>query len=172
MGDFWVFGYGSLMWRPGFPHDDVEPARLHGLHRALCVYSYVHRGTKPKPGLVMGLARGGSCRGLAFRVRSEHRADVIAYLREREQVTSVYLERWRPFSFAGNRQGSDIALCYLADPEHEQYAGRLGLEDQLRHIRGNAGISGDNEDYLLRTVGRLRELGIRDENLEAIAEKL
>src|ERR1700760_4628742 len=84
--DLWVFGYGSLMWRPGFEFIEQVPARLIGEHRALCVYSFVHRGTPEKPGLVLGLDRGGACRGLAFRVAEKHRLATIAYLREREQV--------------------------------------------------------------------------------------
>src|SRR5262245_2338593 len=85
----WVFGYGSLMWRPGFPYLERHPARLIGLHRALCVYSYVHRGTPEKPGLVLGLDRGGACRGIAYRVAAAERDGTLSYLREREQVTSV-----------------------------------------------------------------------------------
>src|SRR6201989_1474033 len=88
-GDLWVFGYGSLMWRPGFEFIEQVPARLIGEHRALCVYSFVHRGTPEKPGLVLGLDRGGACRGIAFRVAEENRATTVASLREREQVTSV-----------------------------------------------------------------------------------
>src|SRR5215468_2984235 len=91
-GDLWVFGYGSLMWRPGFEYIEKVPARLVGEHRALCVYSFVHRGTPEKPGLVLGLDRGGACRGIAFRIAEQNRAATVAYLRAREQVTSVYRE--------------------------------------------------------------------------------
>ena len=94
-GDLWVFGYGSLMWRPGFEFIEQVPARLIGEHRALCVYSFVHRGTPEKPGLVLGLDRGGACRGIAFRVAAKHAPHTVAYLRAREQVTTVYREVMR-----------------------------------------------------------------------------
>ena len=97
MADLWVFGYGSLMWRPGFPHFEAQPARLKGAHRALCVYSVVHRGTHcSKPGLVLGLDQGGACHGVAFRVDQGAEDKTVAYLREREQVTDVYVEAVRP----------------------------------------------------------------------------
>ena len=83
---FWVFAYGSLMWRPGFPHADSRPAVLHGYHRALCVYSTRYRGTPERPGLVLGLDRGGSCRGRVRRVSGEDAGHVRAYLTEREMV--------------------------------------------------------------------------------------
>src|SRR5579885_3263075 len=98
--DLWVFGYGSLMWQPGFPHLERVPARLIGLHRALCVYSFVHRGTPEKPGLVLGLDRGGACRGIAYRVAAPERDATLSYLREREQVTSVYVETFRRITLA------------------------------------------------------------------------
>ena len=99
--DLWVFGYGSLIWNPGFPHTERVPARMVGLHRSLCVYSFVHRGTPEKPGLVLGLDRGGACRGIAYRVMAKQRTETLAYLRAREQATSVYLERVRTAWLAG-----------------------------------------------------------------------
>src|SRR3954468_20431888 len=109
--DLWVFAYGSLMWRPGFSYVERTPARLIGYHRALCVLSHVHRGTPERPGLVLGLDRGGRCHGVAFRVAASEAAATLAYLREREQVTSVYIERGLPVRL---RDGGEIrALAYV-----------------------------------------------------------
>src|SRR4029077_14715863 len=113
--DLWVFGYGSLMWRPGFAFAESAPARLIGLHRALCVYSFVHRGTPEKPGLVLGLDRGGACRGIAFRVAPRHRDATVAYLREREQVASVYREVTRSVWLENAARQRISALTYVVD---------------------------------------------------------
>ncbi|MBL4756963.1 MAG: gamma-glutamylcyclotransferase [Rhizobiales bacterium] len=172
MDDFWVFGYGSLMWRPGFSFAKSVQAKLPGAHRALCVHSYHHRGTPSRPGLVLGLAAGGACRGMAFKVNGVDRDNVIAYLREREQVTLVYLERWRQIHLLENPIKKVSALCYMADPGHEQFAGRLTIEEQVARIRGNIGKSGNNEDYVHQTVGCLREMDIRDHQLEKLAAQL
>src|SRR5436309_7533909 len=126
-GDLWVFGYGSLMWRPGFEFVEQVPARLIGEHRALCVYSFVHRGTPEKPGLVLGLDRGGACRGIAFRVAEKHRSATVAYLRAREQVTSVYPEVTRSVWLENEPRQRASALAYVADRGHVHSAGRLSL---------------------------------------------
>ena len=131
-GDLWVFGYGSLMWRPGFEFIERVPARLIGEHRALCVYSFVHRGTPEKPGLVLGLDRGGACRGIAFRVAEKHSTATIAYLREREQVTSVYREVKRSVWLENEARERVSALVYVVDRGHAQYAGRLSLTEAVR----------------------------------------
>jgi cation transport protein ChaC len=170
MGDFWVFGYGSLIWRPGFAHTETERARLHGYRRSLCVHSYVHRGTPERPGLVLGLDRGGSCVGLAFRVPLELRDEVMAYLRERELVTNVYLERTLPVRLA---TGPIVrAVCYVVDRTHIQYAGNLEEERAAAIVRGAAGQSGGNEDYVFSTVQHLAALGIRDHWMEEVARRL
>ena len=137
-GDLWVFAYGSLMWRPGFDYLERHPARLTGLHRSLCVYSFVHRGTPERPGLVLGLDRGGACRGIAYRVAAGKRADTIAYLRQREQVTKVYIESVRDVTLMEHERRRVSALVYLVDRGHPQYAGKLSLEQQLHHIRRGA----------------------------------
>ena len=159
-GEFWVFGYGSLMWRPGFPFEERQGARLKGFHRSLCVYSHVHRGTPDMPGLVLGLDRGGSCRGVAFRVGAAHQAETVAYLREREQVTSVYLERVVTVTLDEGRRVR--ALCYVADRSHAQYAGRLSQAELLRLVRQGRGISGANPDYVCQTHALLMDMGVRD----------
>jgi cation transport protein ChaC len=171
-GDLWVFGYGSLMWRPGFEFIEQAPARLIGEHRALCVYSFVHRGTPEKPGLVLGLDRGGACRGIAFRVAEKHRAATVNYLREREQVTSVYREVMRSVWLENAARQRVSALAYVVDRGHVQYAGRLSLAEQLRHVQQGHGRSGANRDYVLATVGAIEAEGFRDRPLHQLAAML
>ena len=171
-GDLWVFGYGSLMWRPGFEFRERVPARLVGEHRALCVYSFVHRGTPEKPGLVLGLDRGGACRGIAFRVDEKDRADVIAYLRAREQVTSVYREVMRSVWLENDARERVSALAYVVDRGHVQYAGRLSLADQHRHVVQGHGQSGANRDYVTATVKAIEAEGFRDTQLHQLATML
>src|ERR1700694_2379947 len=172
MSDFWVFGYGSLMWRPGFPFVEAVTAHLAGLHRALCVYSWVHRGTRDRPGLVLGLDRGGSCKGIAYRVSGTERDAVIAYLRERELVTNVYREAWRPIRIARHHDAAATALTFIVDRKHEQYAGKLSREALLEHVRGRQGRSGANSDYVINTVRHLRHLGLHDAVLEWLSDRL
>ena len=172
MSDFWVFGYGSLMWRPGFDYLEQAPARLDGLHRALCVYSWVHRGTQDKPGLVLGLDRGGACRGVAYRVAAADRETVLAYLRKRELVTNVYREVWRLVRFPGGSHPPVKALTYLVDRDHVQYAGRLPRETLLAITRDGAGQSGANRDYVINTAAHLKALGLGDRLLDWLAEEL
>jgi cation transport protein ChaC len=172
MQENWIFGYGSLMWRPGFAFAEQRRARLRGLHRRLCVYSHVHRGTPERPGLVMGLDRGGACRGIAFRIAPEDWAETLAYLREREQVTNVYLEVSRPVQLLGGEEREVTAVTYAVDRSHPQYAGKLGLDTLLEHIAQGQGISGRCADYVLSTAAHLRELGVEDRLLETLAERI
>jgi cation transport protein ChaC len=170
MTDLWVFGYGSLIWRPDFPHLERRVARLSGAHRALCVYSWVHRGTREKPGLVLGLDRGGVCRGVAFRVAQEAWDGVLGYLRGREQVTAVYLERMREVRFADGSRAR--ALTYLVDRSSAQYAGKLDEEEQFKIVSDAHGQSGDNRSYVVNTAAHLAELGMSDGRLERLARRL
>jgi cation transport protein ChaC len=166
MADLWVFGYGSLMWRPGFEFIEQAPAALIGAHRSLCIYSFHHRG------LVLGLDEGGACRGVAFRVKPENREMTIAYLREREQVTDVYVEAFRPVGLLDGSGRELEALCYVVDRRHPQYAGRLSIETQARLVRAAVGRSGSNIDYVLNTVRHLEEAGIHDVELMALTVHL
>jgi len=170
--DLWVFGYGSLIWRPGFDYLERQPARLIGAHRALCVFSHVHRGTPERPGLVLGLDLGGACRGVAYRVSAKQRAGVIDYLRGREQVTSVYRETLRSVTLLTEPERRVSALVYMIDRGHVQYAGRLDLAQQLHLVRQGHGQSGQNRDYVLATVQALESLGLYDRDLHLLAEKL
>lgn len=170
MSDFWVFGYGSLMWNPGFEVLRKERGALYGLHRSFCVYSWVHRGTKESPGLVLGLDKGGSCRGMTMLAPGHAREDIINYLRARELVTSVYIETWRKVRLI---TGEEVkALVYRADNSHPQYASGLSLDRQVDIVRGSQGKSGHNIDYVKSTVSALKEQGIRDHGLEYIDAKL
>lgn len=170
--DFWVFGYGSLMWRPGFSSLQRVPARLIGLHRSLCVFSFVHRGTPERPGLVLGLDRGGMCRGIAYRVAAAAREETVAYLRGREQVTLVYRETVRRIELEDAERRQVSALCYIVDRGHAQYAGRLSLAEQLHYVRQGHGQSGINRDYVLEAVRALEALGYRETELHLLAERL
>jgi cation transport protein ChaC len=171
-GDLWVFGYGSLMWRPGFEFIEQVPARLIGEHRALCVYSFDHRGTPEKPGLVLGLDCGGACRGIAFRVAAKQRADTVDYLRSREQTTNVYREVMRSVWLDDEARQRISALTYVVDRGHVQYAGRLSLAQQLHHVQQGHGRSGNNRDYVLSTVKSIEAQGFRDNQLHQLAAML
>jgi glutathione-specific gamma-glutamylcyclotransferase len=157
--DFWVFAYGSLMWRPGFEFMEARPALLKGYHRAFCIRSTHYRGSPAKPGLVLGLERGGACRGRAYCIAATHAAPVARYLHEREMVTGVYEPRWVRLV---TREGSLTAVTYVADRAHPQYAGKLPPEKIVAAIRRGVGIAGTNIDYLANTVCHLDELGIVD----------
>jgi len=170
--ELWVFGYGSLIWRPGFEYLERIPAHVIGMHRSLCVYSFDHRGTPERPGLVLGLDFGGACRGIAYRVAAKNRAATIAYLREREQTTAVYRELVRGVWLDGQPERRTEALCYAVDRGHAQYAGRLSHDRQLQIVRAAHGSSGNNRDYVLETVKALETLGIVDHDLHVIAERL
>jgi cation transport protein ChaC len=170
--DLWVFGYGSLMWRPGFEFVEQIPARLIGEHRALCVYSFDHRGTPEKPGLVLGLDRGGACRGIAFRIAATRRDDIVDYLRSREQTTNVYREVMRSVWLENEARQRVSALAFVVDRGHVQYAGRLSLAEQLRYVQQGHGRSGNNRDYVLSTVKSIEAQGFRDPQLHQLAAML
>lgn len=161
----WVFGYGSLIWNPGFAVAERRIGRLDGWRRSFCMTSIHYRGTPEKPGLVLALDRaiGMACQGVAFRVEPGAEDETLAYLRERELVSSAYLEERLPVSLDDGRVVN--ALTYVIDPDHCQYIGGLGLEDQARVIATAQGGNGPNCDYLYATADHLDILGIADADL-------
>lgn len=162
----WVFGYGSLMWRPGFSYEERQSATLHGRRRAFCIYSVHHRGTYQRPGLVLGLAPGGAVRGAAYRIAEADWPEVYAYLREREQPTETYVEARANIRLADGRRVE--TLVFLSDIHHPQWAGALSLDRQAELIAGATGLSGRNVDYLRDLVKHLREMGVRDHAMERL----
>ena len=166
----WVFGYGSLIWNPGFAFVHSEKALLRGAHRALAIYSHRHRGTPEAPGLVFGLIRGGSCLGVAFEVEATVWPTVFDYLQAREQDRGVYREAWRNVTLAS---GTKVrALAYLVNEDHPQYAGRLDIAEQVRLVARSTGESGRNTEYVRNTARHLLSLGIRDATLMQIVDAL
>jgi glutathione-specific gamma-glutamylcyclotransferase len=167
----WVFGYGSLMWNPGFPHLRAVPALLKGYHRKLCVYSFHYRGRPEKPGLVFGLDRGGSCRGVAFEVAPADWENTHAYLQKREQITMVYKEATKKVRLLP--QGDIIpVLTYVVDRQHPQCACSITDEDVLRLVRQGIGEAGGNVEYVRNTQARLAALGMSDPKLARIVKML
>jgi cation transport protein ChaC len=166
--DLWIFAYGSLMWRPGFASEQVVHARLVGWRRSFCIYSRFHRGSSRRPGLVLGLDRGGVCEGLAFRVSAVNARETLRYLREREQVASVYREALVPVTLLTGERLEVMALTFLVERAHPSYAGTLSLARQAHFIRGAVGRSGNNIDYLASTLAHLNQLGIRERELERL----
>ena len=168
-GGFWVFGYGSLIWRPGFAFAERRRARLSGWRRGFCMTSIHYRGTPEAPGLVLALdrARDAFCEGLAFRVEAREADAVLAYLRERELISSAYDEMRLPVVLA---EGAEVeALAYVVNRDHAQYAGGLSLAEQAEVIGRAEGSSGRNLDYLMYTLEGLAALGVEDAELAELA---
>jgi glutathione-specific gamma-glutamylcyclotransferase len=167
---FWVFAYGSLLWRPGFEYVERRPATLRGYRRRFCMTSIHYRGTPERPGLVLALDEdeAGECRGLAYRVNGPGAAATLAYLRERELVSYAYREVHHPVLLD---DGASVeALCYVTDRAHPQYCGGLSLEEQAAVIAVAVGPNGPNVEYLVKTVEMLTSLGLDDPDLAALAE--
>lgn len=169
-GNPFVFGYGSLIWNPGFAFLSSQKALLRGAHRSLSIYSHRHRGTPERPGLVFGLSRGGSCLGVAFEVDAAIWPGVFDYLQAREQDRGVYREAWRNVTLADGRVVR--ALAYLVNEHHPQFAGRLSIADQARLVSAGTGESGRNTEYVRNTARHLLSLGIRDRALLEIVAAL
>lgn len=168
----WVFGYGSLIWNPEFPVAEKQIARAAGWRRSFCMHSIHHRGTEAKPGLVLALdaAEGAHCDGVAFRVEPGAEEATLAALRERELISSAYLERRLPLTLASG--GQVEALVFVIDPDHVQYCGGLPLEEQAQIIAHAIGGRGPNRDYLFATAEHLTDLGIADDDLGWLAQRV
>ena len=167
--DIWVFGYGSLIWRPEFASTEKREALLHGYHRSLCLWSRIHRGTPERPGLVLGLDAGGACRGVVYRVASEHVSDITDALWRREMPSGAYVPRWLN---CRTPEGIVQALVFVMDRSKPAYANGLTLEQQVDIVRGAHGDRGPCTEYVMETVHALRASGIHDHRLESIAREL
>lgn len=168
----WVFGYGSLLWNPGFDVQERVLATLPGYARSFCMRSVHHRGTHENPGLVLALDEcpKSVCQGVALAVGTQEQDEVLAYLRERELISAAYLEKFLPVDLADGRRVE--AVTYVIDPEHVQYCGGLGLEEQARIIARAVGGRGPNTEYLYNTAEHLSELGIHDEDLNWLSRRV
>ena len=161
----WVFGYGSLLWQPGFEHDRFEIADLQGYARSFCMRSIHHRGTVEEPGLVLALdaVADARCRGVALRVAAGQEARTLAYLRERELISSAYLEKNLQVTLTNGEEVT--AVTYVIDADHVQYCGGISLAEQARIIAYAHGGRGPNWEYLYNTVDKLNSLQLHDPDL-------
>ncbi|MDA8587247.1 gamma-glutamylcyclotransferase [Rhodobacteraceae bacterium] len=168
----WVFGYASLLWNPGFPVAEQRLATLQGYHRSFCMRSIHHRGTEEAPGLVLALdARlDAECHGLALRVEDGSEVATVAYLRERELISSAYVERLVPLTLENGE--TVTALAYVIDADHVQYVADLSLEEQAQIITHAVGGRGPNPEYLWNTADHLRTLGVEDTDLDWLSERV
>jgi cation transport protein ChaC len=165
-GDLWIFGYGSLMWSPGFAYKSKRVARVHGYHRALCILSTRYRGTTRRPGLVVGLCRGGSCWGMAFKVPAAQVRRTLSRLWSREMPRRVYDPRLVPVALDGRR--TVRALAFVADTGHPAYVRELDLHGRARLVAQGIGQRGPCVDYIRNTLEHMHEVGVRDPHLERV----
>jgi cation transport protein ChaC len=167
-GDLWIFGYGSLMWSPDFTYEERRAGLVHGYHRALCILSNRYRGTPQKPGLVMGLCRGGSCWGMAFRVHNRRAKEVLDALWQREMLNRVYMPKFVPVAVGGTRRVQ--ALAFVADTGHRQFVRELDVGGRARLVAQGVGQRGACVDYIRNTLEHMRELGMHDPHLSRVLE--
>ncbi|WP_299077348.1 gamma-glutamylcyclotransferase [uncultured Ruegeria sp.] len=168
----WVFGYGSLLWNPGFPVARSERATLHGYARSFCMSSIHHRGTEENPGLVLALDEQAEaqCKGLALAVESGHEDLTLQELRERELISSAYVERMLDVHLDNGEAVN--AVTYVIDGDHVQYCGGMPLEDQAQIIAHAVGGRGPNTEYLYNTAEHLTEIGLHDPDLEWLSQRV
>lgn len=170
--EFWLFTYGSLMWDPCFRYAERRRAAIDGYHRALCIYSWVYRGTEHKPGLVFGLDRGGIAHGVAYRIRGRDSRRVHADVFAREMPTAVYHPMWLKCRLPHDPRRIVQALTFVADRNHAQYAGRHTFHETTQLVRQGVGNAGPCVDYVVNTVCHMRAMGIRDAALERLVASL
>lgn len=168
----WVFGYGSLLWNPGFPVAETRLASLEGYRRSFCMHSIHHRGTEEDPGLVLALdeATDAVCDGVALRAEPGTEDATLAYLRDRELVSSAYVERHVMLGMDDGRRVE--ALAYVINTDHWQYSRDMPLEQQAQIIAHAVGGRGPNTEYLWNTAAHLVELGIEDADLQWLAARV
>lgn len=167
-GDFWIFGYGSLMWSPCFSYEAKAPGRAHGYHRALCILSTRYRGTLRRPGLVMGLCSGGSCWGMAFRIGRGHVRRALVRLWAREMTRRTYHPRLVAVRLRGGR--TIRALAFVADPNHDAYVDELDLQGRAKLVAQGIGARGPCIDYIQNTLDHMHDVGVRDPHLERVLQ--
>jgi cation transport protein ChaC len=167
-GDLWIFGYGSLMWSPGFRYAERKAGLVRGYHRALCILSSRYRGTPERPGLVVGLCRGGSCWGMAFRVPAERIRRVLGALWRREMLNKVYVPTLVPVTVEPGQRVR--ALAFVADTAHRQFVRELDLNGRARLVAQGVGQRGRCVDYIRNTLEHMLELGVNDPHLAKILE--
>ena len=168
LGDIWVFAYGSLMWRPNFPYAVRQPALIRGYHRALCIHSTRYRGTADCAGLVVGLDRGGSCRGRAYKIAPADAEATLDYLWKRELDTGSYVAKRLPVSLPAGRVTAWAFVANRANPT--QYAGKLAPDEAARRVARGHGFEGSALEYLANTLEHLAEMGIKEGPLHEILE--
>jgi len=165
----WVFGYGSLIWNPAFHFTDRVVGKIHGFHRRFCLWAHLGRGQPDRPGLMLGLERGGSCRGVAYRIAPEAALEELDIIWRREMIGGAYRPRWvRVYTPSGTVR----AITFTINHAHERYARDLSDEEAARAIAGASGFLGACADYLINTVDHLAELGIHDRPLERLRDRV
>jgi cation transport protein ChaC len=168
-GDVWLFGYGSLMWNPVIHFAEQRPALLRGYHRQFCLWVHLGRGTPERPGLMLALDRGGSCHGVAFRIRAAQAREELALVWQREMLSGAYRPRWVTVETAS---GAERALTFTVNRAHLRYAGRLGEDAVALRLACAGGSLGPCRDYLLSTARHLAEIGVRDSYIERLARRV
>jgi cation transport protein ChaC len=168
--NLWVFGYGSLMWNPEFAYVEGHQARIYGFHRRLCLWSMRYRGTEENPGLVVGMAPGGSCLGMAFRVDDSVIHETMEYLFERELISNAYRPVVKPIHLVNGKKAN--ALTFVSKKEHRQYAPKMSIEKITQIVSNAHGPRGSNSDYIINTADYLENMGIHKTEIHNVAERL